>query len=94
MLKKFRITFKEVTVIVYEERELYPETWVSRKSMKYANFFRQDEYNDIIEVINADSENPGISEEILKDNEVRTRRFMLQREYLLEHSSASDLVIM
>uniref|UniRef100_A0A914CU74 Solute carrier family 12 member 2 n=1 Tax=Acrobeloides nanus TaxID=290746 RepID=A0A914CU74_9BILA len=80
MLKKFRITFKEVTVIVYEERELYPET--------------QDEYNDIIEVINADSENPGISEEILKENEMRTRRFMLQREYLLEHSSASDLVIM
>jgi hypothetical protein len=47
-----------------------------------------------MEVLNEDSETPGISKEILEENALRTRRFLLQREYLLEHSSASDLVIM
>uniref|UniRef100_A0A7E4VI10 Solute carrier family 12 member 3 n=1 Tax=Panagrellus redivivus TaxID=6233 RepID=A0A7E4VI10_PANRE len=77
MLKKFRIPHREVFVIIEAERDLYQET--------------VDEYETSIADINDDE--IRVSDEVLERCHKRTHAVLRQREYLLEHSSASSFII-
>jgi hypothetical protein len=56
--------------------------------------FSQEEYEEMIQALNPEDGEPQIPNELLETYAHRTNKILLQREYLLEHSSASNLVIM
>uniref|UniRef100_A0A0K0FNR5 Solute carrier family 12 member 3 n=1 Tax=Strongyloides venezuelensis TaxID=75913 RepID=A0A0K0FNR5_STRVS len=81
MLKKFRIGFTDVIVLVEQETDLYRET--------------VDEYNGFMEILNPPStpEKHVIDGKLLQKYDKKTRQQLRLRELLLEHSAASHLVI-
>uniref|UniRef100_A0AAF5D1W6 Solute carrier family 12 member 3 n=1 Tax=Strongyloides stercoralis TaxID=6248 RepID=A0AAF5D1W6_STRER len=81
MLKKFRITFNDVIVLVEQEIDLYRET--------------VDEYNSFMEILNpaASSEKHAIDAKLLQTYDRKIKQQLRLRELLLEHSAASHLVI-
>uniref|UniRef100_A0A7E4VY79 Solute carrier family 12 member 9 n=1 Tax=Panagrellus redivivus TaxID=6233 RepID=A0A7E4VY79_PANRE len=78
-LKKFRIAHHDVVVIVETDRELYQET--------------TDEFEQLVSEINDNPSTPRLSSELLDKCHHRTQSILRQREYLFEHSSASNFVI-
>ncbi|KAE9548189.1 hypothetical protein FO519_008598 [Halicephalobus sp. NKZ332] len=79
-LKKFRINYSEVIVIVNEGKDIYEET--------------SEEFNEILEELNRPDRKPLISEDILAETKSETQAFLKLREHLLQYSMMSNFVIM